>query len=174
MSKLLTIYSQSTALLLLLLVLATYGNDDAARVGREQKEGSSQASRRSIAIPIDPAAAPVFPHAQYSAACGIITIEGLDYMDGDYVLLDKSASPGESPAWIGASQETQDLVLSWQPLGGVWTIGVRDLPRFARAYLPVESDMPPAYSSRWQIFDVDSSDFEEVGNAVSIYCPGTV
>lgn len=129
------------------------------------------------AVPLDPAAARIFPSAQFTAACGIITIQGLgSALDGDYSLVDDLAlASGERPAWIGTTQDRQDLLLSWQPVARAWTIGIRGLSGAAYC-ASVQSDfnLPPAHSSRWRLLGEDRHIAEEVDHVVSIYCPGTV
>lgn len=121
-------------------------------------------------ITIDPSAARIFPSAQVSATCRIITIDGLGVLDGDYVLVDNLDVAEITPAWVGTSAYTQALVLSYRPDDGVWAIGADGL---AHAFLEVDSGMPPARSSQWQVFNPGSSVFEGAGNAVvSISCPG--
>lgn len=69
---------------------------------------AAQARPLFLKIHVDPAAAQVFPSAQHSAACGIINIQGLGPLDGDYTLLhDKLDTAQGRPAWIGTSAYTQ-------------------------------------------------------------------
>lgn len=128
---------------------------------------------RIITVPVDPSAATVFPNAQLSAACGIVTLEGLGLgLDGDYTLADELASVhGGKPVWIGTSPDMQHQVLAWQPTWRAWTIGIRGFSVFL-AFAPVDTDMPPAYSSQWQVLTEDPNVFKVVSNAVSIFCPG--
>lgn len=128
---------------------------------------------RVLTVPIDPSAATIFPNAQRSAACRIITLEGLGLgLDGDYTLVDELASAhGGKPVWIGTSPDMQHQVLAWQPTWRAWTIGIRGFSVF-RAFAAVDTEMPPAYSSQWEVRTGDPNVFEVVSNAVSIFCPG--
>lgn len=120
-------------------------------------------------IKVDPSAALRFPSTQLSAACGIINIDGLGPLDGDYSLVHDMNATEDRPAWIGTSANTQDLLLSFQPVVGGWAIGSTS---WSRAFLPVNSKMPPTQSARWQVFIDGFSSFEEIGKIVSISCPG--
>lgn len=137
-------------------------------------------SRQNISISklkIHPAAAPVFPNAQFGAPCAIIAVDGLGPLDGDYTLLDGDFSVPDShtevaqrrPAWIGASPYTEHLALSYQPEQGVWTIG--GAYGLTDAYVQVDSSLPPAHSAMWNVFRDRSSRFEMVDNIVTISCP---
>ncbi|CAN0428197.1 unnamed protein product [Ectocarpus sp. 12 AP-2014] len=116
-------------------------------------------------IKVDPTAALWFPSTQLSAACGIINIDGLGPLDGDYSLLHDMNSTENRPTWIGTSANTQHLLLSFQPVVGGWAIGSTS---WSRAFLPVGSKMPPTQSSRWQVFNDGLSSFEGTGKIVSI------
>lgn len=118
-------------------------------------------------IEIDAAAALVFPSAQLSGACGIVTIDGLGALDGDYTLLEKPK--GRRPAWIGTSMYTQNLALSYMQDERVWAIGANNL---VRAFVEIDSVMPPARSSLWQIYNEGLPAFEGSGTIVSFSCPG--
>lgn len=118
-------------------------------------------------IEIDAAAARVFPSAQLSGACGIVTIDGLGALDGDYTLLENPE--GQRPAWIGTSMYTQNLALSYLQDHRVWAIGANSL---VHAFVQIDSVMPPARSSLWQIFNEELSAFEGSGTVVSFFCPG--
>lgn len=122
-------------------------------------------------IPVDPAAATVFPSAQLSSACGIVAIEGLGPLDGDYTLVDELMETNGILAWIGTSVDTQNFLLSWQMHERVWTIGKYGLSVY-RAFVEGDPDVPPSTSSRWQMYNRSVSVFEEVDHAVSITCPG--
>lgn len=124
-------------------------------------------------IPMDPAAAKVFPSSQFSPACAIISIEGLGPLDGDYVLVDELTEMNGTPAWIGALTGTRQWLLSWQIDERVWAIEVYGLrtPTF-RAFVEGASSVPPSRSSRWKMYSKSASVFEEVENVVSIVCPG--
>lgn len=130
-------------------------------------------SMSRAAIPMDPAAARVFPSAQFSSACAIIGIEGLGPLDGDYALVDDLTKMNGTPAWIGTSAGTQRRLLSWQVAERVWAIGEHGLsiPIF-RAFVGGASSAPPSRSSRWQMYSKRTFVFEEVENVVSIACPG--
>lgn len=122
-------------------------------------------------IYIDPAAERVFPNAQSSAPCAIITIDGLGPLDSDYTLIDDPAGMAQRrPTWIGTSN-TQHLALSYQPADGLWTIGGVD--GLTAAYVKVDSSLPPAHSSLWRVFREHPARFERVDNIVIISCPGT-
>lgn len=130
--------------------------------------------RYRVTVPVYPAAARVFPSAQFASACGIINIQGLGPgLDGDYTLVDELAPDHEGkPAWIGTSVDRPYHLLSWQPEARAWAIGVHGSRGVYRAFVQIDSDLPPAYSSRWQSFTEDPYAFEEVGDVVSIVCPG--
>ncbi|CAM9964563.1 unnamed protein product, partial [Ectocarpus sp. 12 AP-2014] len=115
-------------------------------------------------IKVDPTAALWFPSTQLSAACSIINIDGLGPLDGDYSLLHDMTTENR-PTWIGTSANTQHLLLSFQPVVGGWAIGSTS---WSRAFLPVDSKMPPTQSSRWQVFTDGLSSFEGTGKIVSI------
>lgn len=135
--------------------------------GASQVESIARAT-----IPVDPAAAKVFPSAQFSPACGIISIEGLGPLDGDYTLVDELTEINGIPAWISTSEGTHYLLLSWQMDERVWTIGEYGLGVFL-AFVEGAPDLPPSRSSRWQRYVPQSvSVFEEVENVVSVACPG--
>lgn len=127
-------------------------------------------------IPLDPAAAKIFPSGQFTAVCGIIAIQGLgSTLDGDYSLVDELAlARGKRPTWIGTSPGRRYHLLSWQPVASAWTIGIRGLSGIYRAFVKVDSDRPPAYSSRWRLITQDRHIAEEVDHVVSISCPGAV
>lgn len=111
-----------------------------------------------------------FPSAQVSAACGIISIDGLGELDGDYVLVNSAdVTLRNKPTWIGTSGNSQKLALSYLPDEKVWAIGANGL---IRAFLEIDSGIPSAQSSRWHVFNEESSAFEGIGNIVSISCPG--
>ncbi|CAM9914492.1 unnamed protein product, partial [Scytosiphon promiscuus] len=128
-------------------------------------------------IKIHPAAERVFPNAQLSAPCAIITVGGLGPLDGDFTLVDDDSSLPSSPTkmiqrrpvWIGASTRTEHLALSYQPEQGVWTIG--GAYGLTNAFVRVDSTLPPAQSAMWSIFRERSSRFEKVDNVVTISCP---
>lgn len=120
-------------------------------------------------IKVDDTAALWFPSTQLSAACSIINIDGLGPLGGDYSLLHDMNSTENRPTWIGTSANTQHLLLSFQPVVGGWAIGSTS---WSRAFLPVDSKMPPTQSSRWQVFNDGLSSFEGTGKIVSISCPG--
>lgn len=134
-------------------------------------EGTRAArSLSKITLDPDPAVARIFPSAQVSTTCRIITIGGLGELDGDYVLVDNLDLAETTPTWAGTSAYTQALVLSYRPDPGVWAIGADAL---AHAFVAADPGMPPAQSSQWQVFNPESSVFEGAGNAVvSISCPG--
>ena len=134
----------------------------------EQEGSMSRAT-----IPMDPAAAKVFPSAQFSLACAIISIEGLGPLDGDYALVDDLTEMNGTPAWIGTSAGTRRRLLSWQIAERVWAIGEHGLsiPIF-RAFVGGASSAPPSRSSRWQMYSKRKFVFEEVENMVTIACPG--
>lgn len=134
--------------------------------GASEDESTSRAT-----IPVDPAAAAAFPSAQFSSACGIIAIEGLGSLDGDYTLVDELMEMDGIPAWIGTSVDTRNFLLSWQMNERVWTIGKYGLSVY-RAFVGGAPDVPPSTSSRWQLYTRSMSAFEEVDHAVSITCPG--
>lgn len=148
-------------------ILLAWTAIDVARAGKDMPIS------RVVTVPVDPAAATIFPNAQLSAACAIITVEGLGLgLDGDYTLVDELASAhGGKPVWIGTSPDMQHQVLSWQPIWNAWTIGIRGFSVF-RAFAPQDTDMPPAYSSRWEVLTEDPNVSTVVSNAVSIFCPG--
>lgn len=132
-------------------------------------DGTRTTPGLSSKIRIDPAAASVFPSAQLSEACGIITIDGLGVLGGDYTLLDPR-DKYTRPAWIGTSTNTHSLTLSYLQNVGVWAIGANGL---FNAFVAVDSVMPPARSRMWQIFNQESSAFEGSGNnVVAVSCPG--
>ncbi|CAM9232400.1 unnamed protein product [Ectocarpus fasciculatus] len=120
-------------------------------------------------IPMDHAAIPLFPSVQLSAACGIVTVDGLGALDSDYVLRDDLDTSHGRPTWIGAVSHTQHLALSYHPVEAVWTIWA---PGSIYAFVRAKSEMPPPQSSRWQIFNASSTSFEGVSGIVSISCPG--
>lgn len=124
-------------------------------------------------IPMDPTAAKVFPSAQFSPACAIISIEGLGPLDGDYALVDELTEVNGTPAWTGTSAGNRRRVLSWQAAERVWAIGEYGLrvPIF-RAVVKGTSNVPPSRSSRWQLYSKSTFVFEEVENVVSVSCPG--
>lgn len=127
-------------------------------------------------IPLDPAAARIFPSGQFTTVCGIITIQGLgSTIDGDYSLVNELAlAHGKRPTWIGMSLERRHHLLSWQSVASAWTIGIHGLSGIYRAFVQVDSDRPPAYSSRWRLIAQDRHIAEKVDHVVSISCPGTV
>lgn len=121
---------------------------------------------------MDPAAAKVFPSSQFSPACGIINIEGLGPLDGDYALIDELTETNGIPAWISTSEGKEHLLLSWQMDELVWTIGEFGWSVFL-AFVEGAPDVPPSKTSRWQRYVPQSASvFEEVENVVSITCPG--
>lgn len=123
-------------------------------------------------ISVVQSAASLFPRAHQHEACSIITITGLGIFDSDYSLINDPTVSGGKPSWIGTTPDTQDLLLSWQPLERVWTIGVRDTGLY-NAFVPEESGTyPPRYSSRWRVFNPVISYFEDVSGDVSVFCPG--
>lgn len=124
--------------------------------------GATAAAPRVIQIqlPLDPAA------LQLRGACGIVAIHGLGSLDGDYILADESTVGHER--WHGASVSMQNLVLSYLAEEGVWSIGAQE---WNRAFLNGDPGIPPVQSSQWQIYNTNSSAFEDVGGVVSISCP---
>lgn len=127
-----------------------------------------------IRVRVDPAAAKTFPNAQSSAACEIITITGLGSLDGDYTLVDpgeRFLSPEKKPAWVRATLDKPHQMLSWLPGKNLWVVGMRESGRY-NAFVPMQSDMPPVYSSGWRLFNEDSGSFEEFNNMVVVSCPG--
>lgn len=138
---------------------------------------TSQQSVFISKLKIHPAAERVFPNAQFSAPCAIITVDGLGPLDGDYTLLDddfavlgSQTKMAQRPAWIGASAYKVHLALSYQPEHRVWTIG--GAYGLTNAFVQVDSRLPPTRSTMWSVFREGSSLFERVGNAVTISCPG--
>lgn len=132
-------------------------------------EGTRSAPNLSK-ITIDPAVARIFPSAQVSTICSIITIGGLGVLDGDYVLVDNLDTAETTPTWAGTSAYTQALVLSYRPDDTVWAIGAGAL---AHAFVEAHSGMPPSQSSQWQVFNPESSVFEGAeSTVVTISCPG--
>ena len=127
-----------------------------------------------VTIPMDPAAAEVFPSAQLSPECAIIRIEGLGPLDGDYALVNELTEMNGAPAWIGTSAGTRHWLLSWQDDVRVWAIGVHGLsiPVFRAFCEGGFSNVPPSTSSRWQMYSEGASAFKQVENVVSIACPG--
>lgn len=114
-----------------------------------------------------------FQQDKIAEPCVIITIDGLGSLDGDYSLLDNSPSPqGGKPSWIGTSADTQDLLLSWQPLEHMWAIGIRDTDLFHAFVRADNGSLPPTYSSWWQVFDPDLSAFKAADTTVAVRCPG--
>lgn len=109
---------------------------------------------------VDPAA------LQLGGACGIVAIHGLGSLDDDYILADESTVGHKR--WHGTSTSKQNLVLSYLTVEGVWSIGTEG---WSRAFLNGDPGIPPAQSSRWQIYNANSSLFEDVGGVVSISCP---
>lgn len=103
---------------------------------------------------------------QLSGACGIITIHGLGSLDGDYALADEP-TVGQK-RWHSTSVSNQNLVLSYLTVEGVWSIGAQD---WSREFLKGDPGIPPERSLRWQIYNTNSSVFEDVGGVVSISCP---
>lgn len=127
-------------------------------------------------VPVYPAAARVFPSAQFTSSCGIITVQGLGLdLDGDYTLVDELAPDHEGkPAWIGTSPGRQYHLLSWQPVARAWAIGIHGSSGVYRAFVQTDSDLPPTYSSRWQLLAKNPDISEEVRHVVSITCPGAL
>lgn len=126
---------------------------------------------RAATIPVETIEAPLLPQAQQDGVCTIITVKGLGFLDGDYSMLENLLN-GEKPSWIGTSPDTQDLLLSWNPLAQLWTIGNRGTGLY-HAYVPAEEgNIPPGSSSQWQMFDSGLSDFREIPEIVTVYCPG--
>lgn len=113
-----------------------------------------------IKLSVDPAT------LQLSGACRIVAIHGLGSLDGDYILADEPTVGHER--WHGVSMSIQNLVLSYLAEEGVWSIGAED---WNRAFLNGDPGIPPAQSSQWQIYNTNSSVFEDVGGVVSISCP---
>lgn len=111
----------------------------------------------------------MFPSAQLSDACGIITIDGLGVLGGDYTLLENPSDNHSRPAWIGTSTNTHSLTLSYLQNVGVWAIGANGL---FNAFAAVDSVVPPAQSRLWQVFNNETSAFEASGNIVAVSCPG--
>jgi len=128
---------------------------------------STRATPILTKISIDPAAALAFPSAQTSGACGIITIDGLGVLNGDYTLLENPN--GRRPAWIGATAYAQNRILSYLEDERVWAIGTNNL---VQAFSEIDSVTPPAQSSLWQIFNEELSVFEASGTFVTVSCPG--
>ncbi|CAN0072029.1 unnamed protein product, partial [Ectocarpus sp. 13 AM-2016] len=114
-------------------------------------------------IRIDDAAAErVFPSAQVGAPCSIVTFEGLGPLDGDYALLEDQADTIQRrPAWISTSEKNGGhMALTYNDIQGVWTIG--GAYDRSSAFVEVDSALPPAHSSMWNVYNGDSSDFERV------------
>ena len=115
-----------------------------------------------------------FPSAHLSPACGIIDVEGLGPLDGDYTLVDELMEMNGIPGWSSASAGTPTFLLWWQMDQRVWTIRKHGLSTF-HAFVEGAPDVPPSTSSRWQMYTCNQnvSVFEEVDHAVvSITCPG--
>lgn len=132
-------------------------------------------------VSLNSAAWTAFPNAHASAACGIVSVDGLGWLDGDYTLADTSRWSGGKPAWILLRPESPyTVLLAWSGLESVWAMSFGEENANLRyaAFLPAGSypatgQVPPAHSSRWQIFENKSSRFEENKNMVTISCPGT-
>ncbi|CAM9533255.1 unnamed protein product [Ectocarpus fasciculatus] len=118
---------------------------------------------------IDASAERVFPSAQVGAPCSIVSVEGLGPLDGDYSLLEDQADTAQRrPAWMSTSEKTGGghMALAYNDIQGVWTIG--GAYDRSSAFVEVDSALPPAHSSMWNVYNGDSSGFERVGNAVAI------
>lgn len=146
----------------------------ASQAGTQEDNNVAKAVPGRTMVPVYPAAARVFPSAQFTSSCGIITVQGLDPdLDGDYTLVDEVAADHEGkPAWIGTSLGRQYHLLSWQPEARAWAIGIHGSSGVYLAFVQIESGLPPAYSSQWQLLAKNPQISEEVRHVVSITCPG--
>lgn len=173
--------------LLVLLLIGHAGPESAAHAHKPKRNSTALLTASGVhgtVVPVHPLAWNSFPNAQSSAACAIISINGLGWLDGDYTLANAAQWSAEKPTWIHLMpKRPHTLTLSWVTPNGVWGIYfVNDHSGdvLYGAFLPPDSDvsstndMPPAHSSRWMTFNNKTSRFEEVDHNVSISCQGEI
>ncbi|CAN0088626.1 unnamed protein product, partial [Discosporangium mesarthrocarpum] len=102
-------------------------------------------------------------------ACQILTLRGLNQLDGDFALASRHDG---RPAWAGSSPWLQHEMLMWDSSlgGGSWALGVRGVRH--DAFLAMDSlAYPPASSSRWMVAKDGGSSFEPLHTPVTFSCP---
>lgn len=177
--------SQKAAIALFVLFIARTCPVRAAHAhtsGRKSMSLLTASGIHGVVIPVPPAAWNSFPNAHSSAACDIVSVNGLGWLDGDYTLANAPRWSGQKPAWIRLRMEAPSPVaLSWVASDDFWAIGFAGEHSHVLygAFLPSNpdtssSDMPPAFSSRWMTFNDSISRFEGIDHGASISCPGNV